>query len=217
MPIRTLPLQVIILVTLYISGPVNAQKQIDMERVMQENPDLYKGSFIRIGAGFSRSSFNYASVFDGVVLNPLHFNIDFGKRFNRRYGTYFTVSGDILLKEIQEGFDYINQWTQAGMYLGGIFYVFGGNSYISPEVGLGVLNFEYTEYLVTGSSDVYSLGIGSMLKYGYERHLTGKLFIGAQAYLSYAYTWETDAEDTTESPTASSFIYGAAINLKFGK
>ena len=210
-------LPVIMLGAIFFTTPVQGQKQIDMDRVIQENPDLYRGSFTRIGVGFSRSSFKYTPLFDGVILNPLHFNIDFGKRVNQRYGTYFTISGDILLKEIQQGYDWINQWAQAGMYVGGIFYILGGSSYISPEVGLGIHTFEYSEYLVSGSTNVYALGIGSMLKYGYERHLTGKLFLGVQAYLSYAYTWETDAADAVEPPTVSSFMYGAAINFKLGK
>jgi hypothetical protein len=213
----TLILSLFFIGTILITQPASCQKQIDMDRVMQENPDLYKGTFTRLGVGFSRSSFNYGEVFKGIVLNPLHFNIDFGKRINRKYGAYFTISGDVLLKEVQEGFDWINQWAQAGMYLGGIFYILGGNSYVAPEVGLGIFNFEYTEYQVTGSFDVYSLGIGSMLKYGYERHLAGKVFLGVQAYLSYAYTWETDTADAIEPPTATSFTYGAAINFKFGK
>ena len=217
MYIRTLILTLATFGTLILSLPASCQKQVDMDRVMQENPELYKGSFTRFGIGFSRSSFNYSLGFDGMVLNPLHFNIDFGKRMSRQYGTYFTISGDILLKEVQDGFDWINHWVQAGMYVGGIFYIFGGRSYISPEVGLGIHNFEYSLYQVSGSFDVYSLGIGSMLKYGYERHLTGKLFIGLQAYLSYAYTWETDAADAAEPPTVSSFMYGFAINFKIGK
>jgi len=188
-----------------------------MNRVLQENPDLYTGSFTRFGIGFSRSSFNYSLGLDGMVLNPLHFNIDFGKRMSQKYGTYFTISGDLLLKEVQDGFDWVNQWVQAGMYVGGIFYILGGRSYVSPEVGLGVFNFEYSPYQVTGSFDVYALGIGSMLKYGYERYLTGKLYIGLQAYISYAYAWETDAGDAAEAPTASSFMYGIAINFKIGK
>lgn len=188
-----------------------------MENAMRENPELYSGSYTRIGVGFSRSSFKYSDVFSGVVINPLHFNIDFGKRINRRFGTYFTITGDIMLNEKPLGFDYISQWAQAGMHLGGIFYVLGGNSYFSPEVGLGILNFNYTLYQVAGSTDVYSLGIGSMLKYGYDRHLTGRLYIGLQAYISYAYTWETDSGDAAVAPTASSFLYGAAISLRLGK
>jgi len=202
---------------LVIPHAATSQKQVDMESALRENPELYTGSYTRIGVGFSRSSFKYSTVFDGVVINPLHFNIDFGKRINRQFGTYFTISGDIMLNEKQLGFDDINQWAQAGMYLGGIFYVLGGNSYFSPEVGLGILNFEYTQYQVAGSSDVYSMGIGSMLKYGYDRHLTGRLYIGLQAYLSYAYTWETDATEGVDTPTASSFLYGAAINFRLGK
>jgi hypothetical protein len=217
MYIRSTFALVLALSALFVSHSANGQKQVDMERALRENPELYTGSYTRLGVGFSRSSFKYSTVFDGVVINPLHFNIDFGKRINRKFGTYFTISGDIMLNEKQLGFDDINQWAQAGMSLGGIFYVLGGNSYFSPEVGLGILNFEYTQYQVTGSNDVYSMGIISMLKYGYDRNLTGRLYIGLQAYLSYAHTWETDAGETAEAPTASSFVYGAAINFRLGK
>ena len=210
-------LPVIILGALFITSPAQGQKQVDMDRVMQENPDLYKGSFTRFGIGFSRSSFNYTLGFEGMVLNPLHFNIDFGKRMSQKYGTYFTISGDVLLKEVQDGFDWINHWVQGGMYVGGIFYILGGRSYVSPEVGLGIHNFDYSLYQISGSFDVYALGIGSMLKYGYERHVTGKLYIGLQAYLSYTYTWEIDVADAVNLPTASSFMYGIAINFKLGK
>jgi hypothetical protein len=194
-----------------------AQQQVDMEKVLRENPTLYKGSYTRFGVGFSRSTFRYDYSFDGMILNPLHLNIDFGKRFNRKYGAYFTIAGDVLLREQSTGFDRINQWAQAGLHLGGLFYILGGNSYIAPEAGLGVHNLEYTLYQDGWTSDAYCAGIGTALRYGYDRHLTGKLYLGAQFFVSYTYTWETDAAGALEVPTASSFLYGAELNLKFGK
>jgi hypothetical protein len=217
MKIRNSPFLVLCFQFIAVTFSASGQQQVDMDRVIGDNPDLFTGSFTRIGVGFSRSNFNYATTIDGVVLNPLHFNLDLGKRINRKFGAYFTICGDILLKEKQMGFDWINQWSQAGMYLGGLFYLRGGNSYFAPEVGLGIHTFEYSEYQVSGSENPYLIGIGSMLKYGYDRHLSGKFYIGGQFYISYAYTWETDVADAVNAPTANSFIYGVAISLKFGK
>jgi hypothetical protein len=128
-------------------------------------------------------------------------------------GAYFSLDGNVLIKEKSFGFDRLEQWAHAGLQVGGLFY-FKGNSYFAPEVGLGIMTFEFTEYQVPGSQDPYCLGFNSTLKYGYDRHLTGSVFVGGQFFLTYGYTWETDANIPAN---ATSFLYGAALNLKFGK
>jgi hypothetical protein len=32
--------------------------------------------------------------------------------------------------------DELEQWTQTGLHLGGLYYIKGGNSYFAPELGL---------------------------------------------------------------------------------
>jgi hypothetical protein len=196
---------------------VNGQQKVDLDRALTDNPELYSGSFSRIGIGFSRSNFNYGSRLDGLVLNPLHMSIDLGKRMNRNFGAYFTIAGEVLVKEKLFGVDLLNQWIQGGMRLGGIIYIMGGNSYFAPEVGLDLLTFTYEEYRITNPETPFCAGLGSSLKYGYDIHLSGKLFLGGQLYISYAYCWETGTPASIPAPTANSFVYGAALNLKIGK
>jgi hypothetical protein len=211
--IRNFPFLVIILTLVFLSGELYAQQKVDLNKAEADNPALFSGGFFRTGIGFSRTNFNYAPAFEGVVLNPLHFHMDFGKRMNRKYGAYFSLSGNVQVGERELGFDLLKQWAHAGLHVGALFY-FRGNSYFSPEVGLGILTFEYTEYQVPGSPQPYCMGINSALKYGYDRHVAGSVFVGAQAFISYGYTWETDVSTPAN---ASSFLYGASLNLKFGK
>ncbi|MCK4745514.1 MAG: hypothetical protein KAT15_00685 [Bacteroidales bacterium] len=196
------------LVTISVAG----QQQVDLDQAEIDNPDLFTGGFIRTGVGFTRSNFTYGTTFDGIVLNPLYISMDFGKRMNRNFGAYFSIDGNVLIKEKSLGFDEIKQWAHAALHVGGLFY-FRGNSYFAPEIGLDILTFEYTEYQVAGTPNPYCLGLGSTLKYGYDRHITGKVFVGGQFFISYGYTWETD---TSVPANATSFLYGAALNLKFG-
>ena len=214
MLIRNFSWIVIILFFIVNSTDIAGQQTVDLEQAEANNPNLFSGGFIRAGVGFSRANFNYGTTFDGIVLNPLHFNMDFGKRMNRKYGVYFSLNGNLLVGgEKMIGLDRMDQWAHAGLHLGGIFY-FRGNSYFSPEAGLGILTFEYSEYQVAGTPYPYCLGINSALKYGYDRHIAGSVFVGGQFFISYGYTWETD---TNVPANATSFHYGAALNLKFGK
>ena len=192
------------------------QKKVDIDKMLAENPELFTGRFTRIGIGFSSSNFSYGTSIDGMSVSPLRFHLDLGKRINRNYGTYFTITTDFLLKEISTGFDQLNSWMQLGMHLGGLFYIKGGRSYIAPEVGLGMISFDYDDYNV-GNIAPLSAGIGSSLKYGYDRHLTGNTFIGGQLYITYTHAWDTEAPDGADAPIASSFMYGVSFNVKFGK
>lgn len=196
---------------------VYGQQKVDIDLALANDPELFTGNFSRVGIGFSRSNFNYGTVIDGMVLNPLHMSIDFGKRMNRNFGAYFTFAGDLMLREKSFGVDWLNSWIQAGMHVGALFYIMGGNSYFAPEIGVDILTFEYTEHQVTPLTSPFCAGLGSSLKYGYDIHLSGKIFLGGQLYISYAYSWETGTQGTVQSPVANSFIYGAALNLKFGK
>jgi len=203
---------IILLLVLFVL-PLTGQQKVDLDRAQAENKNLFSGSFFRGGVGFSRASFSFANTFDGQIVNPLNFNMEFGKRMNRKFGLYFAITGNVMLQPISIGLeDQMTQWSHAGMHLGGLFYIRGGNSYFAPEIGLGIITFEYD--LDDSDGDFYTYGLGSTLKYGYDRHIAGKVFVGGQVYISYAYTWDTDASVPT---TASSFIYGAALNLKFGK
>ncbi len=195
------------------SLPLAGQQKVDLDKAEAENKNLFTGSFFRLGVGFSRANFNFSTTFDGQIVNPLNFNMEFGKRMNRNFGAYFAITGNVMLQPISIGlYDQMTQWSHTGMYLGGLFYVRGGNSYFAPEIGLGIITFEYD--LGGYGYDVYTYGPGATLKYGYDRHIAGRVFVGVQAYISYAYTWDTEASIPT---TANSFIYGAALNLKFGK
>jgi len=193
------------------------QQKVDLDRAMADNPELFTGGFTRLGIGFSGASFNYGDIFDGLSLSPLRFHLDFGKRMSRSYGIYFTMTGDVLLNEVLYGYDRINSWAQIGMYVGGLFYIGGGRSYIAPEIGLGIIAFEYYDSYYGYTEQPYTMGIGGSLKYGYDRHISGKVSLGGQLYITYNSTKETDPPDGYDPYKATSFIYGASFNLKFGK
>lgn len=193
------------------------QQKVDLNKALAENPELYTGRFTRIGIGFSRATFSYGDYFDGLSLSPLHFHLDFGKRMNRNYGIYFSMAGDVILKEVYYGSSLLNSWTQVGMHVGGLFYIMGGRSYIAPEAGLGINAFEIDDFYSGFTEQPYCLGLGTSLKYGYDRHISGKVSLGGQIYITYNHTWESDPPEGFEAYVASSFIYGAAFNLKFGK
>ena len=211
--IRNLSRIVPILLFACLTTELTGQKQVDLDRMEAEDKNLFAGGFSRVGIGFSRSNFSYGTTVEGVVLNPLYFNLDFGKRMNRRFGVYFGLDGNVQVKEKAFGFDRMKTFAHAGLKVGGLFY-FRGNSYFAPEFGLGIINMEYEKYGVPGTIDPYCLGINPTLKYGYDRNIAGQVFVGGQMFLSYAYTWETE---TTTPITATSFVYGVAVSFKFGK
>ncbi len=193
------------------------QQKVDLDRAMADNPELYTGGFSRFGIGFSGASFSYGDIFDGLSLSPLRFHLDFGKRMSRSYGIYFTMTGDVLLNEVLYGYDMINSWVQVGMYVGGLFYIGGGRSYIAPEIGLGIIAFEYYDSYFGFTEQPYTMGLGGSLKYGYDRHISGKVSLGGQLYITYNSTKETDPPDGYDPYKGKCFIYGASFNLKFGK
>lgn len=195
----------------------SGQQTVNLDKALSENPELFTGNFSRIAIGFSRSSFNYGSTFDGVVLSPLHIHLDLGKRMSRNFGAYFNFSGDLLMKSKQLGSDWMNQWIQAGLHLGGSFYFLGGNSYVAPEIGLGLFSFGYQESLSPYPDKPFCAGLSANLRYGYDWHISGKVFLGGQIYISYSHAWETGIPESVEAPVATSFIYGAALTLKLGK
>ena len=202
----------LLLTTLSVSG----QQQVDMDKAMADNPGLYTGRFTRIGVGFTSSSFSYGTGIENMSLSPLRLHLDFGKRVNKNYGTYFTITTDLLLKEVYTGSNLLNSWGQVGMHVGGIFFIKGGRSYIAPELGMGIIVFDYESY--SGEEiNPATVGIGTSLKYGYDRHITGNMFLGGQLYISYTHTWDPDVPDDAESVIGKSFIYGASFNMKFGK
>ena len=133
-------ISLLVLITLFTLPSIGQQK-VDLDKAMAENPNLYTGGFTRVGIGFSGATFSYGDIFDGVSLSPLRFHLDFGKRMSRSYGIYFSMTGDVLLKEVQYGYDQINGWAQIGMYIGGLFYIGGGRSYIAPDIAPGMIPF----------------------------------------------------------------------------
>jgi hypothetical protein len=205
-----------VLITLF-TLPALGQQKVDLEQAAADNPNLYTGGFSRFGIGFSGASFSYGDIFDGLSLSPLRFHLDFGKRMSRSYGIYFTITGDVLLNEVYSGNQLMNSWAQVGMNIGGLFYIKGGRSYIAPEIGLGIIAFDYYDSYSGYSEQPYTMGIGGSLKYGYDRHISGKVSLGGQLYLTYNSTKETDPPSGYDPYKGTSFIYGASFNLKFGK
>jgi len=214
MYIRKLSLFVLVC---FFTLPALAQQKVDLDQALAENPNLYTGGFTRVGIGFSGVNFSYGPIIEGVSMAPLRFHLDFGKRMNRNYGIYFTMTGDVLLRDVVYGDNFIDSWAQVGMHLGGLIYIKGGRSYIAPEAGLGIITFDYIDYQTGFSEQPYCVGLGTSLKYGYDRHISGKVSLGGQLYITYTHTWETDVHEDYEAYIGSSFIYGASFNLKFGK
>lgn len=194
-----------------------AQQKVDLDKAMAENPNLYTGRFTRIGIGFSGASFSYGDIYDGLSLSPLRVHLDFGKRMNRNYGLYFSMAGDVLLKEVHTGYDILYSWVQIGMHVGGLIYIKGGRSYIAPELGLGLIPFDYYDSWTGYDEQPYTVGLGTSLKYGYDRHISGNVSLGGQLYITYNHTWETDVPEGFEAYIGTCFIYGVSFNLKFGK
>ena len=209
-------ISLLVLITLFTLPSISQQK-VDLDKAMAENPNLYTGRFTRVGIGFSGATFSYGNIFDGLSLSPLRFHLDFGKRMSRSYGIYFTMTGDVLLNEVQYGYDQINSWIQIGMYMGGLFYIGGGRSYIAPEIGLGIIGFEYYDSYSGYTEQPYTIGIGGSLKYGYDRHISGKVSLGGQLYITYNSTKESDPPSGYDPYKGTCFTYGASFNLKFGK
>jgi len=194
-----------------------AQQKVDLDEAMAENPNMFTGGFTRVGIGFSGASFSYGDIFEGLSLSPLRFHLDFGKRMNRAYGVYFSMTGDVLLKEVYSGYDQVTSWAQIGMHLGGLFYIKGGRSYLAPEAGLGIIAMDYYDAYTGWEEQPYCVGLGTSLKYGYDRHISGNVSLGGQLYITYTHAWETDAPEGFEAYIGSCFMYGASFNLKFGK
>lgn len=205
-----------VLITLF-TLPAMGQQKVDLDAAMADNPELYTGGFTRVGIGFSSASFSYGDVFDGLSFAPLRFHLDLGKRMSRSYGIYFTFTGDVLLNEVYSGYDQINSWVQIGMYIGGLFYIGGGRSYIAPELGLGIIGFDYYDSYSGYTETPATMGLGGSLKYGYDRHISGKVSVGGQLYITYNSTNEMDPPSGYDPYKGKCFVYGASFNLKFGK
>lgn len=203
----------LILVSRFTAG----QQTVDLEKAARDNPSLFSGNFSRVAIGLSRSTFHYGPLFDGFILSPLHLNLDLGKRMNRKFGAYFSLTGDFLLNAPSLGIHRINRWTRGQLQLGGLYYFTGGNSFFAAEAGAGLLSFEYAESRIVNPDKPLCAGPVVCLRYGYERHMTGRFFLGGQIFTSYYYGRETGVPEGSEPKTASSFTYGAALSLKLGK
>ncbi len=215
MRIRKLPVFVLIVFLMLISFHAAGQKHVDMELAEIENKELFSGSFFRGGLGFARASYNYHDLYEDLVVGPVNFSVELGKRMNRKFGAYFSLSGNSTLKEVEVGLnDILTQWVLAGLNLGGLHYIKGGNSYFAAEIGMGLGLIETTN-LATANT----YGLGATFKYGYDRHIASKFFMGVQAFISYAYTWDPDQTSLSSGKnlTANAFLYGININFKIGK
>ena len=136
---------------------------------------------------------------------------------NRNFGAYFSFTGNFLLKERSLGYQQINQWSQGNLQLGGLYYFTGGNSFFALEAGMGLLIFEYSESQVVNPEKPLCAGPSASLRYGYERHITGRFFLGGQIFISYLHSWQTGVPEGSEPPAAGTFTYGVALSVKLGK
>ena len=215
MLIRNLSTFVFIVFMLLISPASKGQKQVDMDMAEVSNDGLYKGNFFRAGIGLARASYNYRTVYEDIVVSPVNFNVELGKRMNRKFGAYFALSGNVVLNDVEVGLnDLLEKWAHGGTQLGGLYYIRGGSSYFAAELGMGIGLLETTNLVQRNT-----YGVGTALKYGYDRHIAANLFLGIQAFISFAHTWDPDQIDvqTTKQLTANSFVYGVNLNIKIGK
>lgn len=213
MIVRKIASKVLFLVFILISFEATAQKQVDLNALEQENPGLFSGRYFRGGVGVARASQNYGSTFTGISLSPLSLNFEFGSRITRKYGIYFGMCFNMMLKETYSGGLYLDLWSQNSLNLGGLYYLKGGNSYISPEIGFGY-GFIEDNYASAGH-----LGVHTALKYGYDWHILEKFYLGAQAFVSYDHCKDQDDLidiGTGEVLVASTMIFGINLTLKFG-
>ena len=214
MIVRKIAPKGLFLVCLFISLEATAQKQVDLNALEQENPGLFSGRYFRGGVGIARASQNYGSTFTGIAVNPLSLNFEFGSRINRKYGVYFGLCFNVMLAETHTGGLDLLLWSQNSINLGGLYYLKGGNSYISPEIGLGY-GFIEDYYGSAGH-----MGVHTALKYGYDWHILEKIYLGAQAFVSYDHCKDQDDLidiSTGEVLVASTLIFGINLTLKFGK
>ena len=213
--IRKFSYRVLPVLMIFMFSEAMAQQKVDLKKAEQNDQSLFSGPYFRGGVGFTRATYHYGSVYTDLNLSPLNFYLEYGKRMSRNFGTYFGMSANVLLKPVSLGLsDQLDQWTQASLHFGGLYYIKGGNSYFAPEVGLGIGMLETTQL-----SSENTLGIAATIKYGYDRHITGNFFLGLQAFLSYAHGWHQEDIDPSTGNTLSSgaLMYGVALSFKFGK
>jgi hypothetical protein len=215
MLIRNFSFRVLFSLLIIISAGAFGQQKVDLAKAEQENKGLFSGGYFRGGVGFSKAIHNYGSIYEELNLSPLNFTMECGTRINRSFGAYFGLSGNLLLKSVSVGLsDDLEQWSQIGLHVGGLYYIKGGNSYFAPELGLGIGMIETTLL-----GDENTMGVSGTLKYGYDRHITGRLFLGVQAFFSYANCWHQEYIDpaTGETLTATTLMYGVVLTFKIGK
>jgi len=214
MLIRKFSFRVLLAASIFISPAALGQKKVDLSKAEQENKELFKGGYFRGGVGVSRASYNYGSLYEDLNLSPLSFTMEYGTRINRNFGTYFGLTANLLLKPVSVGLsDNLDQWTHASLHLGGLYYVKGGNSYFAPELGLGIGMLE------TSNLSENTLGVSGTIKYGYDRHLAGRFFVGVQAFFSYANCWHQEDIDpvTGNKLSSQTLLYGVHLTFKVGK
>jgi hypothetical protein len=220
MLIRNLFSKVFLLFFVFLSLNAFGQKQVDLGALENENPGLFSGKYFRGGVGIAKANQNFGSIYDGISVNPLQINLEFGTRIKRTYGIYFGICINTMLNETYYGMGYtgvstsIESWLQSSLNLGGLFYLKGGNSYFAPELGLGVGSIETTEFYEEGT-----LGLHTALKYGYDWHILEKFYIGAQAFISYDHCKHDEGiiDDTGDVLLATTFMYGVNLTIKIGK
>lgn len=169
--------------------------------------DSYKGGFFRMSAGIAPGNFG---VFSGeektnYSITTVHFDFTAGKRLNKAIAPYFNLHGNVLIKET----NYFSSFSESGMSLGSNLYFLNPTTYIAPQIGLSILNYEEN-----GGNDYRdNLGANFTLKTGWDRYLGKKVFFGVQLFLTYYFDRNMDDPYAKWNGT----FYGVNLSLNLGK
>ena len=204
---HTLPL--ILFIFFAISHPLLSQQQVDVSSI----DESLKGGFFRVNFGIAPLNFTKIDVTDkeSYTLVPISFDFVAGKRLGRAVAPYFRVGGHVLIKETTN----FTSFSQAGMNIGCNIYYRNPNTYIAPEAGLAIVNYEYypDPLMSAATEDIENIGVDIGLRAGRDWHVSGKFYLGTQLYLAYFNSW---TQEVTH-PKGSGFFYGVNLSLKFGK
>ena len=192
----------LILLLLVFGSPVFGQQTVDLSKVNA----AYEGSFFKVNIGIAPGTFKDLLNDDSYQIAPLHFDIGGGKRLNKTFAPYINLHGNVLIKSTQ----YFSAFSEAGLGAGLNIYSKRANTYIAPEASFSVLAYEEN-----GGNDFSrgNMGANLTVRSGWDFHIGGHVFAGAEAMLSYFFA--KNSED--EYLKWNGFLYGANLYLKFGK